>query len=71
MNADVLNDIYQTGKNVGILLKLLGLKTNADFERIRENVDRLTNEGRWWCGTIFVLSPNSGTIPLHGITIIN
>lgn len=41
-----LHEIYQTGKNMGSLLKLFGSKTNLKIDKIRKNVvKKLTNEG--------------------------
>jgi len=46
LSGHQLNDIYQTGKNMNLLLKLLSPKMNAKIEKLRENIKILAaNEG--------------------------
>ncbi|XP_022162682.1 gamma-tubulin complex component 3 homolog [Myzus persicae] len=45
LNKYQLNDIYQTGKNMNLLLKLLSPKMNAKIEKLRENIKILAANG--------------------------
>eukprot|EP00102_Acyrthosiphon_pisum_P013929 XP_008183718.2 PREDICTED: gamma-tubulin complex component 3 homolog [Acyrthosiphon pisum] len=45
LNEYQLNCIYQTGKNMNLLLKLLSPKMNAKIEKLRENIKILTADG--------------------------